>query len=86
MPSPFTGGFVGAFLLRDIVDLDVELWEAWRLAHLDAGPPSPNTFGWVIGSVVRLDKPVTASGSLGLYRPEASTRELLLNELPPTQA
>jgi hypothetical protein len=80
MSSPFTGGFVGAFRLRDVVGLNVERWEAWRPAHLDAGPYQPNFFGWVIGQVVRLRRPVAASGSRGLYRVEASTLKLLLDE------
>jgi hypothetical protein len=80
MSSLFTGGFVGMFRLRDVVGLDVELWEAWRPAHLDAGGYQPNFFGWVVGQVVRLRRPVGASGSRGLYRVEASTLKLLLNE------
>jgi hypothetical protein len=65
MPSLFTGGFVGAFRLRDVVSLDVERWESWRSAHLDAGRCQPNFFGWVIGQVARLSRPVGASGSQG---------------------
>jgi ASCH domain len=80
MSSPFTGGFVGAFRLRDVVGLDVERWEVWRPSHLDAGPCQPNVFGWVIGQVVRLERPVTASGSRGLYRAEAPILKQLLNE------
>lgn len=75
----FTGGYVGAFRLRDVVGLDFERWEAWRPAHLDAGPYQPHCFGWVIAQVVRLQQPVAASGSRGLYRPEASTLEMLLS-------
>lgn len=78
--SLFTGGFLGAFRLRDVVGLDVERWEAWRSAHLDAGPYQPNIFGWVIGQVVRLQRPIAALGSRGLYRPEALTLNLLLSE------
>jgi ASCH domain len=76
----FTGGFVGAFRLRDVVGLNIERWEAWRPAHLDAGPYQSNLFGWVIGQVVRLRRPLVASGSRGLYRAEASTLKLLLDE------
>lgn len=79
MSSLFTGGFVGAFRLRDVVGLDVERWEVWGPAHLDAGPYQPN-FGWVIGQVLRLRRPVTALGSRGLYRADASTVKQLLNE------
>jgi hypothetical protein len=80
MSSLFTGGFVGAFYLRDIVDLDVERWEVWRSTHLDDGPYQSNSFGWVIGQVVRLQRPVVASGTRGLYRVEASTSKQLLKE------
>jgi hypothetical protein len=80
MPPLFSGGFVGVFRLRDVVGLDVELWDAWRPAHLDAGLYQPIFFGWVIGQAVRLRRPLAASGSQGLYRPEASILNLLLNE------
>jgi hypothetical protein len=80
MSSFFTGGFVGAFRLRDVVGLDVERWEVWRPAHLDAGPYQPNFFGWVIGHVLRLERPVIASGNQGLYRADASTFKQLLSE------
>lgn len=77
--SLFTGGFVGAFRLRDVADLDVERWEAWRPAHLDAGGFQPRLFGWVVGQVARLQNPVVAQGSLGLFRAdEATLRQLLL--------
>jgi hypothetical protein len=80
MSSLFTGGFVGAFRLRDVVGLDVERWEAWRSAHLDSGPYQPNFFGWVIGQVVRLQRSISASGNRGLYQPESSTLKQLLTE------
>ena len=79
MSSLFNGGFVGAFRLRDVVGLDVERWEAWRSTHLDAGPYQPSFSGWVIGQIVRLQRPVAAAGSRGLYGVEASTLKLLLN-------
>jgi hypothetical protein len=78
--SLFTGGFIGAFRLRDVVGLDVERWEAWRSSHLDAGPYQPNTFGWVIGEVAPLFRAVAAPGSQGLYRAQASTLQQLLSE------
>jgi activating signal cointegrator 1 len=80
MFSLFTGGYVGAFWLRDVVGLDVARWEVWRPAHLDAGWYQPNFFGWVIGQAVRLQRPVAASGSRGLYPVEESTLKQLLNE------
>ena len=80
MPSLFSGGFVGAFRLRDVVLLEPDRWEIWRSAHLDLGRYQPNIFGWVIGQVARLRRPVAASGNQGLYRPAPSTLKLLLNE------
>jgi hypothetical protein len=80
IPSPFSGGFVGAFRLRDVVALDDALWEAWRSAHLNAGPYHPDVFGWVITQVVRLQQPVVAPGNRGLYRLDASKLKLLLDE------
>ena len=80
MSSLFTGGFVGAFRLRDVVGLDAERWELWRPAHLDAGPYQPNFLGWVIDEVMRLQRPVAAPGNRGLYRAEAPTLNLLLSE------
>jgi hypothetical protein len=80
MTFPFTGGFVGAFQLRDVVGLDSQRWEVWRSAHLDPGPYQPECFGWVIGKVARLRQPIVASGSRGLYRADTSTVEKLLNE------
>jgi hypothetical protein len=70
--SLFTGGFVGAFHLRDVVPLDEERWEAWRTSHLDLGKCPPNVFGWVITNPQRLSKPVQASGSRGLYVPDTA--------------
>jgi activating signal cointegrator 1 len=81
LSSLFTGGFIGAFRLRDVVGLDRERWEAWRSAHLDLGPFQPNVFGWVIGQVVRLQWPIAASGNRGLYQPEPSILKQLMNEM-----
>ncbi|MBR1004338.1 MULTISPECIES: ASCH domain-containing protein [Bradyrhizobium] len=78
LSSLFTGGFIGAFRLRDVVALDVERWEAWRPAHLDPGPYQPNYFGWVVSQVVRLQQPMASSGSRNLYYVEASTLKELL--------
>lgn len=72
MPSLFTGGFVGAFRLRDVVGLDADRWETWRAQHLDHGAHLPNIFGFVLGQTVRLKEPLEASGNRGLYRPEVS--------------
>jgi hypothetical protein len=80
MYSLFTGGFVGAFRLRDVVGLDVERWEVWRPAHLDLGAHRPNIFGWVVGQAVRLEHTLDAAGSLGLYRPDAGVVGRLLEE------
>lgn len=74
----FKGGFVGAFQLRDIVAFDAERWEEWRPMHLDRGRYHPDFFGWVIGKTARLQMPVVAPGSLGLFPIEASLRERLL--------
>ena len=76
----FTGGFVGAFRLRDVVHLDAELWDAWRPAHLDLGAFVSDTFGWVISRTLRLQHPVAASGHQGLYRAEPSLLGRLLSE------
>lgn len=78
LSSLFTGGFVGAFRLRDVVPLDIERWEAWRSTHLDLGKCPANVFGWVLGNPLRLSKPVEAPGSRGLYRPEADVVARLL--------
>lgn len=67
----FTGGFVGAFRLRDVVPLDSERWEAWRSTHLDLGECPANVFGWVVADPVRLARPLAAPGNRGLYRPDA---------------
>lgn len=80
MSSLFCGGFVGAFRLRDVVQLNPERWEAWRSTHLDSGPYHPNVYGWVIAQAVRLKRPVAGSGSRGLYPPGPSTLKQLLNE------
>jgi len=78
LSSLFTGGFVGAFHLRDVVPLDSERWEAWRSVHLDLGRHPPEVFGWVLANPVRLVNPVAAPGSRGLYRPDASLIARLL--------
>lgn len=74
----FTGGFVGAFYLRDVVVLDKERWEQWRGSHLDRGPCSPDFFGWVIGATARLTTPVPARGSMGLFEVDPSLIDQLL--------
>ncbi len=76
--SLFTGGFIGAFRLRDVVPLDIERWEAWRSTHLDLGDCPANAFGWVLGNPLRLSKPIVAPGSRGLYRPDAELAARLL--------
>jgi len=76
--SLFTGGFVGAFRLRDVVPLDRERWDMWRSTHLDLGDCPANVFGWVITSPLRLEKPMAAPGSRGLYRPDAELATRLL--------
>jgi hypothetical protein len=76
--SLFTGGFVGAFHLRDVVPLDEERWEAWRGSHLDLGTCPPNVFGWVVTNPQRLSRPVEAAGSRGLYLPDAELVRRLL--------
>jgi hypothetical protein len=73
LPPLFTGGFLGAFLLRDVVSLDDERWDAWRSVHLDAGPFQVDSFGWVIGQVAELSHPLAAPGKRGLYALEAPT-------------
>jgi hypothetical protein len=78
MSSLFIGGYVGAFRLRDVVDLDRERWEAWRPAHLDDGAHPPDVFGWVVDNVVRLQSPLEGPGSQGLYRPDARIAGRLL--------
>lgn len=81
LASLVTGSFVGAFLLRDVVPLDFERWEAWRSVHLDLSGCPPDVFGWVLGNPVRLANPVEAPGSRGLYRPNAGlTARLLAQE------
>jgi ASCH domain len=79
LSSLFTGGFVGAFRLRDVVGLDDARWEAWRPAHLDPGPYQPNYFGWVVSQAVRLSRPMASPGSQSLYYVEASTLKELLD-------
>ncbi|WP_074447849.1 ASCH domain-containing protein [Bradyrhizobium yuanmingense] len=76
--SLFTGGFVGAFRLRDVVPLDGERWDVWRSTHLDLGDCPANVFGWVITNPLRLEKPTAAPGSRGLYRPDAELATRLL--------
>jgi hypothetical protein len=78
--SVFTGGVVGVFRLRDVVSLDIERWEAWRPAHLDAGGYMLDAFGWVIAQVARLKQPIVALGSTGLFQLESSVVEKLLEE------
>jgi len=80
LASLFRGGFVGAFRLRDIVPLDDERWEAWRDAHLDPGPNPSGVFGWVIGQVARLEQPVEAPGSTGLYYPSPAVLDRVLRQ------
>lgn len=74
----FTGGFVGAFFLRDVVVLDEERWEQWRASHLSRGPCPPDCFGWVIGATARLQAPVPARGSMGLFEIDPSLIDQLL--------
>ncbi|WP_377828789.1 hypothetical protein ACFKHW_37610 [Bradyrhizobium lupini] len=76
--SLFTGGFVGAFRLRDVVPLDSGRWEAWRSTHLDLGDCPANVFGWVVADPIRLAKPITAPGTRGLYRPDGDLAARLL--------
>jgi len=80
LSSLFTGGFVGAFLLRDVVLLDAELWDAWQSVHLDHGERLGEVFGWVIGHPLRLAHPLPAPGSQGLYLPDPTLIERLRSQ------
>lgn len=64
---PPRGGFVGRFVLTDIVSLDARRWELWRPQHLDPGPYQPGYVAWVLASPQRLRHPVQAPGNLKLF-------------------
>ncbi len=63
----FTGGFLGAVLLLDIVPFDSERWEKWRSQHCVPGPPPAKAFAWVLSEPRRLVRPVPAPGRLHLF-------------------
>ena len=74
----FTGGFVGAFFVIEILDVDDEQsWRRWRPLHLSP-EYEPGCNGWVISAVMRLSLPVPAKGNVGLFPPPVDALQVLL--------
>jgi hypothetical protein len=67
-----TGAFLGRASLGDVIKFDAKTWESLRKRHLNEGPFQEGLFGWIFKDIKRLNKPLEASGKLGLYKPDES--------------
>lgn len=77
----FTGGFVGAVMLLDIVPFSADRWEKWRPQHCVPGPLPAIAFAWMLSEPRRLIRPLPAAGRVHLFDVEEDLDRLLQERL-----
>jgi hypothetical protein len=73
--ASYLGGFVGVAELVDVERFTQVSWSRLRAAHLVPGPMPGEAFGWHFRNAHRLRRPISASGSLGLFLVPAGVRQ-----------
>ena len=79
MSNLFRGGYLGSAVLRAVIPLDAERWQAWRPRHLDRAEYRTGFYAWLLSSPIRFDTPIAGPGRLSLFYPSIE-HETLLNQ------
>lgn len=77
MSDLFRGGYLGRVVLRAVLPLDPERWEAWRGRHLDRADYRPGLYGWLLSYPERFAQPISGPGRLSLFYPPLEQQTVL---------